>query len=287
MNFAVIGGDMRQVKLAELLAEDGHNVAAFAIDKQHLEDNAVTWKNSLELAGTDCVILPLPMMGKEGYLNTPLSSVPLTTQETLSSLPPDAVICAGKIDSETRALALLHNLELVDYLGREEFAVSNAVSAAEGAIMLMMSETAVTIHTLKILVIGFGRIGKILCHRLKGLGADVSAYARECADIAWIKAYGYCPIEPSAMDGHLHKFDVIVNTVPARVLGESRLKRLNPGVWCLDLASKPGGIDFIKAAALGVPVLWALGLPGEVAPVTSGAVIRDTIYNILKEEGAM
>ncbi|MCL2409837.1 MAG: dipicolinate synthase subunit DpsA [Oscillospiraceae bacterium] len=287
MNFAVIGGDMRQVKLAELLAEDGHNVAAFAVDKEYMGAGAVTRKGSLELAGTDCVILPLPVMGKEGLLSTPLSSESLTIQDTLFNLPPEAIICAGKIDPATRELARHRKLELIDYLEREEFAVANAVSAAEGALMLIMSETAVTVHNLKILVTGFGRIGKILCHRLWGLGAEVSAYARECADLAWIKAYGYHPVDPGVLDDSLHEFDVVVNTVPARIFGESRLKKLNPGVWCLDLASKPGGIDFIKAAELGVPVLWALGLPGEIAPVTSGAVIRDTIYNILKEEGAM
>jgi dipicolinate synthase subunit A len=287
MNFAVIGGDMRQVKLAELLAEDGHNVAAFAIDKEYLESGAVTRKDSSVPAGTDCVILPLPMAGKEGLLNTPLSTLPTTIQDMLSNLPRETVICAGKVDPATHQLAALYNLELIDYLEREEFAVANAVSAAEGAIMLIMSETAVTIHNMKILVTGFGRIGKILCHRLKGLGADVSAYAREYADLAWIKAYGYHAVAPDAVDDCLCQFDVIVNTVPVQIFVLSLLKKLNPGAWCLDLASKPGGIDFIKAAELGVPVLWALGLPGKAAPVTSGAVIRDTIYNILIEEGAM
>ena len=73
--------------------------------------------------------------------------------------------------------------------------------------------------------------------------------------------------------------------MPARVLGESRLSKLKHGCLCLDLASKPGGMDFSAASKLGVKAVWALSLPGEVAPVTSGAIIRDTIYNILKEKG--
>ena len=134
-------------------------------------------------------------------------------------------------------------------------------------------------------MIGFGRIGKILCHRLRGLGAKVTATARNYADLAWIKAYGYEAEETGRIDDTLGQYDVVVNTVPARVLGEGRLSRLKRGCLCLDLASKPGGMDFSAASKLGVKAVWALSLPGEVAPVTSGAIIRDTILNILKEKG--
>jgi dipicolinate synthase subunit A len=77
----------------------------------------------------------------------------------------------------------------------------------------------------------------------------------------------------------------VVNTVPARVLDETHLAELAPGALVIDLASRPGGVDFEAAAALGVKVIWALSLPGKVAPVTSGKNIRDTIYNILQELG--
>ena len=39
------------------------------------------------------------------------------------------------------------------------------------------------------------------------------------------------------------------------------------------------------AAALGVRVIWALSLPGKVAPVTAGRILRDTICHILCELG--
>ena len=46
-----------------------------------------------------------------------------------------------------------------------------------------------------------------------------------------------------------------------------------------------GGVDFEAAKAFGVKVIWALSLPGKIAPVTSGAIIKDTIMNIIKELG--
>ena len=46
---------------------------------------------------------------------------------------------------------------------------------------------------------------------------------------------------------------------------------------------KPAGVDFQGAAELGVRCVWALSLPGKVAPVTAASALRDTIYNMLRE----
>ena len=51
----------------------------------------------------------------------------------------------------------------------------------------------------------------------------------------------------------------------------------------IDLASKPGGVDMEAAAKCSKKVIWALSLPGTVAPVTAGIIIKETILNILNE----
>ena len=286
MKFAVTGGDMRQAKLAELLAADGHEVAAFAIDRTRLSgvSQAETVRNAVR--GAQCVILPLPASTGEGILNAPLSAGTHTVREVLSAVSPHQLVCAGRADAELRELAAGMGLTLVDYFEREELAVENAAATAEGAVQLVMEEMPITLCGAECLVIGYGRIGKILCHRLRGMGARVTASARKYSDAAWIRALGFTPADTRALEGTLGRYDVIVNTVPAKVLGESRLKELRPGCLCLDLASKPGGMDFEAASRLGIKAVWALSLPGEVAPVTAGAAIRDTIYNILTEWGA-
>ena len=156
MKFAVIGGDMRQAKLAELLAADGHSVSTFAIDKIRLE-GSVAQKTLIREAVDDagCVIMPLPVTSREGMLNAPLSSGLHTTREVLSVLRADQVLCAGRIDCTTEELAGSMGITLIDYLDREELAVANAVAAAEGAIQLIMEETPITVCHSRILVIGF------------------------------------------------------------------------------------------------------------------------------------
>ena len=43
------------------------------------------------------------------------------------------------------------------------------------------------------------------------------------------------------------------------------------------------GVDFDAAKDAGVRVIWALSLPGKIAPITAGKIIKDTILNILNE----
>jgi len=47
----------------------------------------------------------------------------------------------------------------------------------------------------------------------------------------------------------------------------------------------PSGVDLEAAQGLGVKVIWALSLPGKVAPVTAGRAIQQTVYHILQEVG--
>lgn len=276
---------MRQARLAELLAADGHQVTSYAIDKMKLEgvERAETAYDAVQ--GAKCIILPLPVSAKDGVLNTPLSAGLHTVREILSVLDSKQVVCAGRITGELNEQAASLGLEITDYYAREEFVVLNALATAEGGLQLVMEETPITLCGAKCLVIGFGRIGKILCSRLRGMCADVTASARRCEDIAWIKALGYKAENTQQLDGRLRDYDIIINTVPARIMGQERLSELKKGCLCLDLASKPGGVDFAAASRLGVKAVWALSLPGEVAPVTSGAIIRDTVYNILAEKG--
>ena len=163
--------------------------------------------------------------------------------------------------------------------------IAYAFPTAEGAIQIALEEMPVTLHGSRALVIGYGRLGKALAPRLAGLGAKVSVAARKYADLAWAEGFGFGTEHTGELKGWLCGYDLVVNTVPVRVLREAELADLKPGCLVIDLASKPGGVDFDAAARLGVKAFWALSLPGKVAPVTAGKSIKTTIYNILTELG--
>ena len=76
---------------------------------------------------------------------------------------------------------------IIDIMKCEELAVLNSISTAEGAIQIAMEETNHTLHDSNILILGFGRIGKVLAKMLNAIGANVYCEARKNEDLAWIK----------------------------------------------------------------------------------------------------
>ena len=169
---------------------------------------------------------------------------------------------------------------VVDFALRAELAVATAAATAEGAIQTAMEQLDQTLLGMECLVLGFGRIGKLLSCRLHGLGARVTATARRPEDLAWIRAYGYQALETGKLDGHLSVFGAVFNTVPSPVLGGPLLRQLPADCLLMDLASVRG----IETAEGGPEVLWARSLPGRLSPRSAAAAIRDAVYYILLEE---
>lgn len=273
----VVGGDGRQAALARLLAEDGHRVRAYALeDLLRCEDST----EGMELAAG--VILPLPALGADGLLNAPCSRRRVSAGELLDCLRPGQRVLAGRVTPALDAAAAERGLTLLDYFAREELAVGNAVPTAEGAIRIAMEVLPVTVHGARILVLGYGRVGQALGLRLRALGARVDVAARRREQRALAESHGLSGTDLPGMREGLHACDLVVNTVPALLLGAEELAALKQGTPVLDLASLPGGVDDESAAALNVRVIRAPALPGKDAPLTAARLLRDTVYHLLE-----
>lgn len=277
-NIWVVGGDPRQAALAAALADDGHGVHTFALgqgDERGLDG----------IDRADCVILPLPASTGDGMLNAPLSEERHPLEDILAALRPGQLVCAGMVGEEWKRTAEERGLVVQDYFAREELAVLNAVPTAEGAIQIALEELPITLHEARVLLVGFGRLSRALGPRLLGLGAKVWVAARSYAQRAAAESMGLGSEGLERLPDWLCAYDLVINTVPAPILGIEELAAMKEGVLVIDLASRPGGVDRSAAAALGVKVIHALSLPGRVAPVTAGRYIRDTVYHMMEELG--
>lgn len=274
-NIWVVGGDRRQVYLAGLLREDGHTLHTVGLGEKE--------RGLDDLALAHCVILPLPVLGKNGRIHTPLSQEKIDLSQVLDHMRPGQVLCGGMVSPEVREAGERAGLQVFDYYAREECMVANAVPTAEGAVQVAMEQMPFTLHSGRVLVLGFGRVGKLTAHRMRALGARVTVAAADYGDLAWAAAYNYESIRLEELACELGGFQLIVNTIPAQVLDARRLAWVDPAVFILDLASAPGGVDLIRGEELGLHILQAPGLPGRTAPVTAAAAIRDSIYHILWE----
>lgn len=78
-----------------------------------------------------------------------------------------------------------------------------------------------------------------------------------------IEGHGYEPLPLDNLKDHIHEFDIIFNTIPSLILDDEILTKVKKDALIIDLASKPGGIDFDAAKSYGLKVIWALSLPGK------------------------
>lgn len=280
-NIAIIGGDLRIVKLAGMLEKENYNINTYCLEKS----TEITNKSaSLEscINDADIVIGPLPLSSNGEYINTPFSDNKVTIDELLNCLEGKTFI-AGSIKQEVYDKANERNITILDILKREELAVLNAISTAEGALQIAINETPKNIHGNNVLVLGFGRIGKVLSKMLDGIGANVACEARKTTDLAWIKAYGYEPINLIELKEKIGKYDIIINTIPYVVLDREMLQEVKKDALIIDLASNPGGVDKHAVKELGIKFNWALSLPGKVSPITSAEFMKETLINMFKE----
>lgn len=271
VNYSIIFGDERSRWLRRLLTEDGHKVRSFGLGLKEDEKNA---KDAL--SGSNCVVLPLPMLSADGMITAPFSDEKLSIEILYPLIPEGALVMGGKVPEKTP-------FSIVDYFQREELTVQNAALTAEAALFVLMKELPSALCESNVIVVGAGRIGKLLALKLKALGCAVTVTARRESDLALISALGCDWCRTSDLRLCAGEADAIVNTVPAKVIDESVMRKMKKDALLLDLASSPFGHDQADAVRLGVRAMYAPGLPGRVSPKSAAAAIRDTLYNIINE----
>ena len=290
MTVAIIGGDRRMLYAAEAFLHDGARVCAAGFETAVIpaegspaaEGSAAVGSGLLitapdeALRGADIAVLPVrPVKGE--LLNAPLSAQPIRLSE-LGALIGDIPVFCG----DAEGVRPYCRGAVYDYTVREEFAVRNAVLTAEGALAQIIGAWPGAINGTPMLVIGYGRIGRILAGDLRSLGARVTVAARSETSRAWAQAQGLeaCSFPLSG----LGRYRVLINTVPATVLNAGCMAQMHRDALILDLASAPGGADRQAAKEFGMRCLSAPGLPGTTAPAAAGQIIKDTIQLIIKEE---
>lgn len=205
------------------------------------------------------LLLPVPSFTPDGSI---VGGGNLRTLLTL--LPEDITVIGGNLDAPE-----LIYYKTLDLLQDPDYLAMNAQITAHCAIKQALNQLPVILDGCPVLVIGWGRIGKCLCHLLKQMGANVTVCARKAADRSILAAMGYGVTDVDSAE--LGAYRVIYNTVPSMLFPACPGSALK-----IDLASRLG---------LGSQdVIWARGLPGKDAPESSGKLIAQALASILRKE---
>ncbi|MBR2473536.1 MAG: dipicolinate synthase subunit DpsA [Clostridia bacterium] len=276
IKIAVLGGDLRQSYIITELIALGYSVSAYGI-KGNTQNECASISEALD--GADAVILPYPISPDGVFLNAVCEDCNVRLDELFSEIKKKGVrlTFGGGLKSSVNELAEKMELNVTDYGRIEAVMIKNALCTAEGAIEIAMRELPTNLHGLATTVIGYGRIGRLLCHRLKALGCDVCVAARRSEALAAAETEGMRVTSLKALGSSIKKADIIFNTAPSLVLDKHALAVISADCLIIDLASAPGGVDFSEAERLGLKVIWALSLPGKYAPKSAASIICDEV----------
>ena len=269
------GGDLRSIAAAKRFASEGRRVLLTGFDRYAPPDPDTSPLQFVHLPEQaiprgDAVILPMPYTKGGGVLLAPFSS---------SSLPLDAVfrlsenakvVCGGLLPEEEE--------RFFDYCD-EAMLLQNADVTAEGALLLAGQTLPICLNGARVLILGYGRIGKRLAAKARALGCRVTVAARKESDHALIWMCGHEAIGFRALPDALESADAVFNTVPAEIFSEDLFTHLPTGVPLFDLA---GGVK-----ACGDQIHPAPGVPGKYAPETAGRILKDSVERILIREGVL
>lgn len=264
----MLGGDTRSYWAAQALRKNGYTLQTH--DVPPLPNAPLPERFSR-------LILPFPSFQGERVRG----SIPIA--ELLSRLDSSSRVY-GALFGAWKEKAEALGAQIIDLYGSEPLTTANAVPTAEGAIALAIEHSPITLHGSHCLVIGAGRIGKILAQKLYALGAEVTLTSRRVAERALGEGLGLHSDITGVYTRGLSRYDFLFNTVPETVLTQQQLQELSPECLLIELASKPGGYSEEICAQLGLQSIFAPGLPGKFSPKTAGALYAQSIME--REESA-
>ena len=223
-----------------------------------------------KIEDSDIILLPVPTTRDGINVFCPQSDqkIPLTLIEKANK---NALILSCGYTFE--------NQNCIDYLKLDSFCLANAVPTAEGAIAEAICDTPFCLWNSSALVIGCGRIAKILADRLSALKCDLTVSARKPRDFAYLEALGIKYIHTKDVCKNAHKFDIIFNTIDVNIFDDPTTLE---DCYLYDLSTK-GCIDFKLAEKRNIKAKKLPGIPGKTAPVTAGKIIAQTVNQLIGE----
>lgn len=201
--------------------------------------------------------------------------------QDIRGLKQGSVVFGGNADEVSKLFMDSGGIAYVNLLRDENFAQNNTIPTAEGCIKLIIEHTDMTFNELKIVILGYGRVGKTLAKYLVALGINTHIYSIDGQE----KALAMMDTDGIINDlDDLGDFDVVVNTIPANIFNSNQMRQCKEGSFFCDLASG-NFIDLDCLRSHGIIAMNAPALPGKVSPKSAGGYILNCICEtlILKE----
>lgn len=287
IHVAFIGGDARQIEVIKKCSELDATISLIGFNQLQSEYTGALKESLTEkvLQNVEALVLPIVGTSDDGAVESIFSDQAIhLKEEHMKHLPSHCVIYTGISNSYLNSLATTLQLKIVHLLDRDDVAIYNSIPTVEGSIMMAIQNTDSTIHGSNIVILGLGRVGMSLARSMNALGAHVRVGARKPEHLARIYEMGLVPFHIQDLKSHVDDCDILFNTIPTSIVNAQVIANMPYHSLIIDLASKPGGVDFRFAEKRGIKAILAPGLPGIVAPKSAGKIIAKVITQLIMEQ---
>lgn len=278
-DFAVIGGDMRTACMASVFLKRDCDVICYGTLNTSVDDkvsHAASLKEALIKAPNIICGIPFEKNGCL-YFEKCLPPTPIT--ELQRHLRKHHKVFGGVIPKDFKAVCEKRKISCFDFMEEEPLTIYNAIATAEGAILEALSHKPTQLHQSETLVLGYGKCGKVLADKLKGLSANVTVSSSQSTELATATALGFHTLPLSELPQRIGGFEYIFNTIPAIVLTKACLAEMDKNSLIVDIASNRIGVDYEAASLLNRDVLFCPGLPGRYASLSCAEKLAEFVIN--------
>lgn len=262
----IIATDLRQIYMEKILKEKGYAIVLW-------DQQSVITDMPLDFWECSDYILPVPM--------SRLKNVEMVTEQLIRHKNKKTRVFGGVFSPDMKRDLEQAKIQVIDVLKDQQVARRNAIATAEGTLAELAKLMPVNIEDSGIMILGFGKCGKIIAEKLYCLGAKVSVVARSKEALELARLFDYAPyvLEIGVKEGKIPygKMDAVINTIPAAVFGAYEINQLKKDAVVIDIASAPGGCDFAFLKEKKIPYCHALGLPGIYSPKSSAQILLDAM----------
>ncbi len=269
--FALIGGDKRNILLGDELKKNNHEVIMYGFEKEHIE-NKMSLLNTI--AHSDYIVCGIPFTRDLVNLNAPLSTETINLSHFLDLVPKDKMIFTGAVKK-----GLITTNKIVDIYKTEKMTEKSTIATSEGAIKIAIEHTNILLYESNVLIIGYGKIGKVLANNIRSLGAKVTIISKSPNSINQATLDGFRAYSSFELERNLSNKNIIFNTAEKIQIDKTNIDMIDKECVYIELASSPFGINYEECVASDIKIIFALSLPGIFSPKTIAKTMCNEIIS--------
>lgn len=194
--------------------------------------------------------------------------------EELKSLPSKIKLVCGKLSDEQVKILKQKKIQHINLMSDEIFTVKNANLTSEAVLSIIIEKTKVSIFESAVLILGGGRIAKALAVMLKGLGVQFAIVSYNPIKFPSYFSFSDKCYYRENFVRDLEKYNVIVNTIPAKIIGEDIVEKIKKETVFIETASVKCLEENEK---LQFEYLFSPALPQKYASQSAGKYVYESI----------